>query len=219
MTWSYWWAGNDGDQSRYRQFDVGGCAAGCGPVAWAMLFGWADRKAHAGDAYWWPRTGLYLANGGRGADAVAPVNQDGGIDNIIVELRGEVHTFCMFGQGATAPWDMSGATAYLSGRTGTRLETRYNSVGLHEDYLRDRARDSIRDRRTPAVIGTGWLTHYPLAYAYAEETRIVRNCFLFACWDEVQTSRCFKINNGWGGGGSTAEWIAASTWFAGEIFP
>jgi hypothetical protein len=168
---------------------------------------------------WAPRTGLYLANGGRGADAVAPLDQDTGVHNVIVELHGEVHTFCLAGQGATTPWDMSGATAYLSGRTGTRLETRYNSIGIHEDGLRDRARDSIRNRRTPAVIGTGWLSHYPLAYGYAEQTRIVRNCFLWSCWDDVQTDRCFKVNNGWGGGGGTAEWIPASTWFAGEIFP
>jgi hypothetical protein len=26
------------------------------------------------------------------------------------------------------------------------------------------------------------------------------------------------VNNGWGGGGS-GEWIDASTWFAGEIYP
>lgn len=219
MGWNYWFAGSDADQPRYNQFSYNGCWVGCGPVAWAMLFCWGDRQAHAGNPDWAPRTGLYLANGGRGADAVAPLDQDGGVDNVIRELNGEVGTFCSFGSGATFPWSMGGAWQYLSGRTGTRLETHWNSVGAHEDYLRDHAIVAIRDRRTPAVIGTGWLSHYPLAYGYGEQRRVVRNCILWHCWDEVVWDRCFKVNNGWGGGGWTAEWVPASTWFAGLIFP
>jgi hypothetical protein len=54
---------------------VSGCAVGCGPVAWAILFGWGDRQAAQGNAYWAGRNGLYRQNGGRGADAVAPITQ------------------------------------------------------------------------------------------------------------------------------------------------
>jgi hypothetical protein len=218
MAWNYYWATGGGSaQPAYNQFPHGGCAVGCGPVAWSMLFGWADRQAATGNAYWAPRIGIYRQNGGRGADAVAPLTQDAGVNNVIVEVRGQVGTFCAFGSGATPPWGMPGAWQYLNGRTGAWLRSDWNSVGIHEDGLRDRAIDSIVNRRTPAVIGTGWLSHYPLAFGYAWQRRTIRRCFIW-CWDDVVTDRCFYVNNGWGGGGA-GEWIDASTWFAGQLFP
>ena len=109
MTWNYFWAGTSADQPAYYQFTYSGCAVGCGPVAWAILFGWADRQAAQGNAYWAGRNGIYRQNGGRGADAVAPITQDGGVTNMIIELHNDVGTFCAFGSGATTPWDMPGA--------------------------------------------------------------------------------------------------------------
>lgn len=218
MAWTIFWAGYSGDQPAYNQFDYRGCAVGCGPVAWGILFGWGDRQAAGGNAYWSGRTGLYRQNGGRGADAVAPIAQDAGVDNMITELHGDVGTFCAFGQGATAPWDMSGATAYLSGRTWTRLDTHYNVLGIHETRLANYAANSIAYRRTPAVIGTGWLSHYPVAWGYAWQTRVVRHSFLWWSWEETVTDTAFYVNDGWGGGGA-GQWIDAGTWFAGEIYP
>jgi hypothetical protein len=218
MTWDYYWAaGGHTEQPAYDQFLYGNCQVGCGPVAWAMLFCWGDYQAENGNSYWAARTGLYKANGGRGANAVAPLTQDSGVENVIEELNGWVDTFCAFGQGATHPSTMPGASGYLSGRTGTRLETHYNIAGIHETRLRDYARDSIKYRDTPAVIGIDWFQHYALAYGYAYQERIVRRCVAFVCWDEVVYDRCFYINQGWGGYGN--EWITASTWFAGEIYP
>ena len=218
MSWNYYWAaGGGGAQPAYNQFDYSGCAVGCGPVAWAMLFCWADYQASHGNGYWAGRTGLYRQNGGRGADAIAPLNMDEGVKNVIRELHSEVHTFCAFGSGATCPWDMPGAWNYLNGRTGTQGRADWDSLGISEDGLRDRVIDSIVNRHTPAVIGTGWLSHYPLAFGYAWQTRTVRHCFIW-CWDETVTDRCFYVNEGWGGGGS-GDWVEASTWFAGQIFP
>ena len=74
------------------------------------------------------------------------------------------------------------------------------------------ARDSIIDYGTPAIIGTGWLNHYPLAYGYAWRSR--QRCFI-GCWTEY--SRWFYVNQGWGG--SNDGWVSASTWFAGRIRP
>ena len=218
MTWTYYWAsGGHSAQTLYNQFDHAGCAVGCGPVAWGMLFGWADRQAEGGtNAYWAPRWGLYRQDGGRGFNELAPVSMTEGIRNVVRELHGQVGTFCAFGSGATWPWEMVDAVAYLSGRTFTRLEAHWNSIGWHEDGLRNYARNSIRDRGTPAVIGTGWLNHYPLAYGYAWQTRIVRRCFIF-CWDEEVYDRWFYVNQGWGGSGN--DWVEAGTWFAGEIYP
>jgi hypothetical protein len=68
--WTYYWAGDSGDQRYYDQIDANtynnttSCYSGCGATAWAMLVGWADYQAHNGNAYWAGRTGLYRTNGG-----------------------------------------------------------------------------------------------------------------------------------------------------------
>jgi hypothetical protein len=182
-----------------------------------MMFLWADHQAGSGNPYWAPRTGLYLQNGGRGADAIAPLYQDTGVDNVIQEIHNDVGTFCIFGSGATFPWNMGGAWNYLNGRTGTRFQCDWDSLGIDEDGLRDKAISSIRDRHTPAVIGIGWLSHYPLAFGYAWQQRTVQHCFIW-CWNDTVTDQCFYVNEGWGGGGA-GDWVDASTWFAGQIFP
>ncbi|MBN1262452.1 MAG: hypothetical protein JXB35_17360, partial [Anaerolineae bacterium] len=217
-SWNYFWAGSHGAQRLYNQMpssdpqNPSSCYSGCGATAWAMLFGWADNQAASGNAYWAGRWGLYRQNGGYGADAVAPPTWDTGVKNMIWEIRQRIGTFCAFGSGATAPWDMSGAAGYLTNRTGTRLYTNYNAVGISTGGLRERARDSIIDRKTPAIIGTGRLNHYPLAYGYAWRSQ--RRCFI-ACWTEYD--RRFYVNQGWGGNDNG--WVSASTWFAGEIRP
>jgi hypothetical protein len=221
--WTYFWAGYENDQRWYNQISAGttpntsGCVSGCGATAWSMLFGWADYQAAVGNSTWVPRWGLYRQNGGYGANAVAPQYMDGGVKNMIWEIRNRIGTFCAFGNGATFPWDMDQASGYLDGRSGTGLTTHYNSFGINENRLRKYALESIRDRHTPAIIGTGWLTHYPLAYGYAFRKRTVQTCVLFVCWDTVETSRWFYVNQGWGGSGNG--WVPASVWFAGEIHP
>lgn len=218
MAWTYFWAGSSSDQPRYDQFQHGGCAVGCGPVAWGILFAWADRQASNGNAYWAPRWGLYRVNGGRGANVIAPIGQDNGVDNMIRELNGHLATFCIIGSGATFPWDMPQASRYVNGRSGTRLSTHWNSLGIHRTRLANHAAESIAHRRTPAIIGTGWLTHYPVAWGYAWQRRVVRHSFLWWDWEETVTDTAFYVNFGWGGGGA-GEWIDASSWFSGEIHP
>jgi len=214
MTWDYYWTtGSGAEQPAYYQFLNGNCFVGCGPVAWAMLFCWGDYQAENGNAYWAGRTGLYRLNGGRGANDVAPLTQTTGVENVIREINGQVDTFCIFASGATYPSDMDEAYEYLSGRTNTTLQDEFNGAGFPETRLRDNARDSIKYNDTPAVIGVGWLTHYPLAYGYAYQERIVNVLF----WETVVYDRCFYLNQGWGGSGN--EWITASTWYSGEIYP
>ncbi len=217
-SWNVFWAGTHAAQRQYNQISAGsppntsGCWSGCGATAWGMLFGWADNQAASGNPYWAGRWGLYRQNGGYGANVVAPQNMDTGVRNMIWEIRGRINTFCAFGSGATAPWNMGQAAGYLINRSGTSLSTHYNVLGIHTGGLRDRARDSIIYRGTPAIIGTGWLTHYPLAYGYRWRSR--RRCFI-ACWTEYD--RQFYVNQGWGGNGNG--WVSAGTWFAGEIRP
>lgn len=218
MTWTYFWAGTSSDQPEYDQFAFGRCAVGCGPVAWSILFSWADRQAGLGNAYWSGRGGLYRVLGGRGADAIAPIVQDAGVENMIRELNGQIGTFCLFGQGATLPWDMPRASRYVNGRSNTRLSTHWNTFGVHQTRLANHAAESIAYRRTPAIIGTGWLSHYPVAWGYAWQTRVVRRSFAWWDWEKTVTDTAFYVNSGWGGGGD-GEWVDAGTWFAGEVIP
>jgi hypothetical protein len=220
--WTYYWAGTDAAQRLYSQIASGtapntsSCWSGCGGTAWAMLFGWADNQAASGNSYWAPRNGLYRVGGGYGADAIAPPTMDAGVRAMTWEIRNRIGTFCAFGSGATPPWSMGDASGYFAGRTGTRLDTHYDVFGIHEDRLREYARNSIRDRGTPAIIGTGWLTHYPLAYGYAWRSRETQACFICP-WTTTEYSRWFYVNQGWGGSGNG--WVSAGTWFAGEIYP
>ena len=209
--WTYYNAGSSSDQRNYNQFTYKGCASGCGPTAWAMLFGWGDYRASLGDSKWKSRWGLYRKDGGRGENAVAPKWMDEGIKNISREINGLVKTFCAGSSGATPPWDMPNASSYLAGRTGTTLVAHWNSLGIAENRLLNYAKDSIRLHKTPVIIGTGWLTHYPLAWRYAWRKRTT--------WSGLSTEyqRKFYVNQGWGGSGNA--WVPASTWFAGEIRP
>ena len=220
--WNYFWAGSHGDQRLYSQISAhtgpnpSSCPSGCGGTAWAMLFGWADHQAALGNPAWAGRNGIYRVSGGYGADADAPLYMDTGVQNMTWEIHNRIGTWCAFGSGPTFPWDMGGAAGYLAGRSYTRLFTHYNVFGIHEDRLREYARDSIIYRHTPAIIGTGWLNHYPLAYGYAWRSRTV-SCAWYEFWCSTKTeyNRSFYVNQGWGGGGNG--WIPAGTWFAGEI--
>ena len=213
-SWSNWTtysAGTETAQRRYDQYTLpDGCASGCGPTAWAMLFGWADYQAANGNATWAGRWGIYRVNGGYGADAVAPLKMDKGIEAIMLEIRNYVYTFCILGQGATLPQRMEYASRYLKNRSGIRISTHYNIVLHTPKRLRIRVRDSIIDRKTPVVVGTGNITsaHYPLAWKYRFRTRS-------GAGTKLQAE--FYVNSGWGGSGNG--WVAASTWFAGEIYP
>jgi len=217
-SWNTFWAGSHNDQRLYSQIpkhtsnNSSNCASGCGATSWAMLFGWGDYRASINGSGWQHRWGLYRENGGYGSNAIAPKNMNQGIRNVSWEIRNYISTFCWSGQGATAPWDMSDAYKYLQGRTGATLRTNYNVLGISTGGLRNRARDSIINRRVPAIIGTGWFKHYPLAYGYKWRRKRVKVLF----WSYWKYQRKFYVNQGWGGSGNG--WISARTWFVGQLY-
>ena len=221
--WYWAWAGTN-EQTMYTQLafypppTISSCSSGCGATAWAMLFGWADHQAENPFwTYWRPRWGIFRQNGGTGANVRAPLHMDNGVDNMTWEIRGDIGTWCIGNAAPTFPWKMDNAARYLSTRTGTSLTTHYDVFGISEGRLRIYARNSILYRKTPAIIGTGWLKHYPLAYGYYWRSRRVKKCFLFICLKKTRYSRYFWVNQGWGGSGNG--WVPARTWFAGEISP
>jgi hypothetical protein len=217
-SWSTFWTGTHTDQRLYSQIpkkefnNSSNCASGCGATSWAMLFGWGDYRASFNNSAWKHRWGLYRENGGYGNNVVAPKHMNQGIRNVSWEIRNYISTFCWDGQGATAPWNMSDAYKYLQGRTGATLRTHYNALGISTAGLRNRARDSIINRNVPAIIGTGWFKHYPLAYGYKWRRKKVKVLW----WSYWKYERKFYVNQGWGGSGNG--WIPARTWFVGQLY-
>ncbi|MCC6782648.1 MAG: hypothetical protein IT457_07370 [Planctomycetes bacterium] len=220
--WSSWTTyeadGGSSEQPYYDQFTYGSCYVGCGPVAWAMLFGWGDRQAHDGNPAWSSRTGLYRTGGGTSASgasssAVAPLAMDSGIENVIEELNGWVDTYCLFGGGATWPSDMDEAQGYLSARTSATCTGTDSNTFITSSSKREDARDSIKDRDTPVIIGTsmGGGLHYPVAFKYRWRSKT--NWLGGTSYD-----REFYVNPGWGSTGSF-QWIEAKTWFVGQLYP
>nr|HMQ23029.1 hypothetical protein [Planctomycetota bacterium] len=210
-SYSYYYAGQHAEQTRYNQYAYSGCVTGCGATAWMMFFAWIDLKASQNDARWRRNNGIYRAYGLTGSDpyVVAPRYMDYPVMYSIQEIRRQIGTFCLSGNGATYPWNMRNAQQYVTPRTRATVVTDYSSVGIRYDSLRDQAIREIVTNRTPAVIGTGWLSHYPLAYGYAVRYQ--------DSWWGRSYQRKFYVNQGWGGSGNG--WIDADTWFCGRMLP
>jgi hypothetical protein len=223
------------DQRWYGQLKPGqwpndtGCMSGCGATAWAMLFGWADYRASVYDPNWAHRWGIYRQGGGWGNDATAPTDmrasqpESNGVKGMMWEIRGHIDTFCSFGQGATAPWNMDEAANYLAGRTGAQLSAQGSIIGLAQDKYRDAAVWSIRARGAPAIVSSGWFIggHYPVAFGYSWRYRDKCHWYGLCTMEEEYQ---FVVNQGWGYESGiwwywTYQVIPASTWFAGEIYP
>lgn len=228
--WQEWSAGTHDDQRWYNQIppntapNTKSCASGCGPTAWAMLFGWGDLMASRGTARWRDRTGLYYTDGGRGgrtaALAVAPASRDAGISNITWEIHNLTGAFCVWptsDQCATLPGKMDRAAGYLRGRTAARLHVECNVLGLCRNGIRNRARDVIKVNGDPVIIGAGFLEHYPLAYYYRVRWRRIQyKIGRLTLRTEREYAHQFHVNLGWG---SDRSWISGNTWFAGWITP
>ncbi len=218
--WYWAWAGTN-ELTLYTQIPFhpppasSSCTSGCGATAWAMLFGWADYEAENPLwNYWHARYGIYREHGGLGKNVRAPLHMDDGVRFMIWEIKKDIKTWCVGGSAPTFPWRMWRAAYYLEQRSGTTLVTHYNVLGYNrEARLRNYARNSIFYRKTPAIIGIGWLKHYPLAHGYY--WRSYRKHFLW--WHWTTYDRYFWVNQGWGGPGNG--WVPARTWFAGEIYP
>ncbi len=193
--WHTYMAGTEADQRIYCQWDEGGCAIGCGPVAWAMEFCWADHQSYIG-ADDWDHGGAFPGD--------APRYMNDQVRDMIREIHDDVHTYCIGDSGATNPSDMLDAWNYLDGRTGMGYHAEYGPL-LSRD-CRNCARDAIRDRATPAVIGTGFYSHYPLAWGYR---------YRESHWSS-RTDRDFYVNQGWCGSGDG--WVDANTFFCGYVY-
>lgn len=176
------------------------CFSGCGPTAWAMIFGWASQRAAAngGDQ---PFANLFRdGSNADGSPFVAPSTHDGNVKTLTWSLRNDLSTFCLTDQGATTPWSMDGNTkSWVAARApGVVVDVDYSTLMLEDSGVRDEAVDAICDGR-PSILGIGSMfttdMHYPVAAHY--------------------DTGWFWLEMGWGGGGNA--WYQTGTWFMGSV--
>ena len=187
--WSNWrwiWSQREDLQCMYQQYrgteasSVGMCTpSGCGPTAWAMLYGYWDRRSS-------PRLiGDYARN-----DAPAN-NNTTSVRDCTKYVYDRVGILCAGSGTATMPWTMDAGRLWAQYRgAGMFISWRWCYPGLG-GAPSEWARSSL-SQGYPSIIGIGFFSHYPLAIGYIER---VKRCSVGS--DEYQ--RMFWCNMGWGG--------------------
>ena len=222
--WHYYWVDshNDALRIRYNQIprhsgvNTSACYSGCAATGWAMAFAWVDRRAAENHWRWRNHWGIYRVNGGLGANAVAPTNQDAGVNNMTWEIRNHLRTSCSGTSGSTSRSNEIRACEYVRPRATASwgCRTRYDPTGLCWFGACNGARDLIRDQivnlRAPAIVGANSHIQMAVGYAYQSE----RSCFLW--WCSTSYNRWFYVNKGWGGSGNG--WLDWDDVYLGGIY-
>ncbi|KAK7111940.1 hypothetical protein V1264_011480 [Littorina saxatilis] len=210
----------------YSQFKYGKCQVGCGPVAWAQIFGYYDRRAHAGrgssvsDALY--RCGT---DGTTGSDSCqAPRYNDGRMQKYIGKLNDVMRTFCLAGQGATYQSRMDDVEGFYKGRQGSSgdviLKTRSffltRLVGTYSESIRDDALSFLR-QKWPVIVGfrvSGVFSqHYAVMTQYRTRTVRKKVCKVWI-FCKTRTVREYDMFLHMGWGGSSNSWRKAEMFMA-----
>ncbi|HOW66465.1 MAG TPA: hypothetical protein P5186_22695 [Candidatus Paceibacterota bacterium] len=196
-SWSTHYAASCGDiPAYYQEYNLSGCCSsgysGCGATAWAMFYGY------------WDNRGIHNLIGGAGA---TPWSNDDDVRDCIRSVFDYCDTWCtgISGAAATNPWDMDEGYRWAGAQgEGINISTSW-TVPYTSSGPRNRAVSSIKDHDRPAIVGTGYYEHYPLAYGY----RSRKYTALGITWS---TERQWRVNNGWGS--TSCSWVNAnSCWF------
>ena len=131
----------ESDFPDYEQHSCcGGCQSGCGPVAWAQVFGYYDR---IGASYYWPFSPLIYAGG------KAPLKtMTAGVEKFVEDIRGRVETYCENGQGFTWSGKMHFIESWFRDRQGYRARV--------VSYLKNRKRKGTSGNRVHSGSGS-WI--------------------------------------------------------------
>ncbi|KAK7111947.1 hypothetical protein V1264_011485 [Littorina saxatilis] len=198
----------------YSQFPYNGCQVGCGPLAWAQIFGYYDMRAHAGlgDA---DGAALFRCgeDGTTGNDSCeAPLRNTGRMSNYISKLNDILETFCLGDVGATWQGNMERVEGFFRQRQGSSADitVKANSFSLfrlvmaYRDSIRNDALSFIR-QKWPVVVGIkangGVLSqHYAVMTKYRTRTVRTRECTLFVfCRTKIVREYDMFLHMGWGG--------------------
>ena len=139
----------------YDQHDCCGCKSGCSPVAWAQVFGYFDRRAKYIPDFFSPTIygDKYI---------VAPLSLTYGVKRFVEDIRDEIGTFCVGGEGATDRSKMHHIAPWFRARQGSRSGV----AGYTEERKKRRVRNS---GGTYQRGGSSWIASkavYYLKYGY-----------------------------------------------------
>jgi len=194
--WIYWWAGGCSDQRQYHQeWSLGGCNpgcwSGCGPTAWAMLYGWWDVRGYCSLI---------------GGCTPTPLFNNADVQACTSALCGWLSPFCAFGQGATTPWNEPNGWRWAPTRGHGISESWTWGVPYFCGGCGSQAQAAIMSGR-PAIVGQGVYYHYPLAWGYAYRE--------YHCFGTTWThSAYWATNQGQGGVACPVVWASTDDcWF------
>ncbi len=213
----------------YQQHDAGRCYVGCGPVAWAMVFGYLDRRSHLTSSFGTGSRGLYRSgsDGTAGSNnQIAPSFSDSRMQRYTEELNDILGTWCISSSGATLMRRMTRVQSFFQARqsTGSPHVVKDGSwltfLGVYRESIASWTRARLREG-WPVIVGTkeGWFTgwHYPVATKYRTRTRKWRRCFrIFGkkrCFGwKTETDNDMYLHMGWGG--YKNGWYAMKSFFS-----
>ncbi|ESP00047.1 hypothetical protein LOTGIDRAFT_230987 [Lottia gigantea] len=203
---------------------------GCGPVSWAMILGYYDRRSH-NDPYKYGNGSQNLftcgsTGMGGNSSCVAPGLETNETKKYVEKLGEFLGTFWLFGQGATTARGMKKIETFfteyqLSGKQEviTHSNGFWSLIGNYNDEIRDKAMEYIREG-WPVVIGmrikgSRFGQHYPVATKYQQRAFPSLKCkkLFNDCEEGLLVEREFYVH--WGWGYNSRNWIPAKVFFAG----
>lgn len=219
-TWITFSVPEEGTFPDYKQHECCGCKSGCGPVAWAQIFAYYDRLAHASSRYGYSKDLYRCKSGIAGSSACkAPLRLNtASVKKYVEHIRSQVDTFCLLKGGFTAHWNMKDSklkSFYRSRQSGGTIYG-YTSwltslPGIYSSRIRDRAIEAVK-QGYPAIVGiwSGLSQHYAVATKYRYRSQKNRICC--GRW-KTRYVHEFYYHMGWGGN-HTASWRTAKAFSA-----
>ncbi len=213
----------------YRQHTHGKCAVGCGPVAWAMIFGYLDRRSHfKSSTYGTGSQGLYRSgsDGTSGSNSqVAPDWSDTRMRRYKEKLHDILNTFCISSSGATTFAGMDNIESFFKARQKSGNPRVVSDkwllsyLGVYKESIAGWTRNRIKEG-WPVIVTTkktwisGW--HYPVATRYRGRSRKYSNCVkiiikICGAW-KTQVDNDMYLHQGWGG--NSDGWYAMKSFFS-----
>ncbi|KAJ7380279.1 hypothetical protein OS493_010995 [Desmophyllum pertusum] len=198
----------------------GSCYSGCGPVAWAQIFGYYDRKAATPNS-------IFSSTIYGDSSTKAPLHLTDEVKRFVEDIRLQVKTFCNNGQGSTytsnmhliAPWfrprqgSNSRVVSYLESRK-KRSSDGSSVVRGGRSWIQSKAAEYIKSGY-PVILDFDFESeggHSAVATRYKGTSRRNRHCKTkttgwwvgkktktVCSWETAAYDYEFFLHYGWGG--------------------